>query len=76
MDPKVLLLDEPTTGLDEETKHRLIHIINELTIPFIIVSHETDFLHHTVHNCCHLHLDHCDIKPIRMEALNHVHEKF
>jgi cobalt/nickel transport system ATP-binding protein len=76
MDPKVLLLDEPTTGLDVETKHRLIHIINELTIPFVIVSHETDFLHHTVHNCCHLHLDHCDIKPIRLEVLDHVHEKF
>ncbi len=75
MQPRVLLLDEPTSGLDEKTKHRLIHIIQELHIPFVIVSHEPDFLHHTVHNCCHLHLDHCEIKPVMLEEIYHEKDK-
>jgi len=44
MQPDVLLLDEPTTALDEATRERLIHILNELEISYIIVSHEYDFL--------------------------------
>jgi len=44
MQPDILLLDEPTTALDEATRERLIHILNELEISYIIVSHEYDFL--------------------------------
>jgi cobalt/nickel transport system ATP-binding protein len=44
MKPKVLLLDEPTTGLDEETNERIISILNSLDISYVIVSHEFDFL--------------------------------
>jgi cobalt/nickel transport system ATP-binding protein len=58
MQPQLLLLDEPTAGLDEETKHRLIHILQDLDIAYMIVSHENDFLEHTVKECCHVH-DHC-----------------
>ncbi len=75
MQPRVLLLDEPTTGLDEATKHRLIHILQELPIPFVIVSHEHDFLHHTVHNCCHLHVDHCAIETIIMRGISEDEQK-
>lgn len=58
MQPRLLLLDEPTTGLDEATKHRLVHILQDLDIAYMIVSHEHDFLNHTVKECCHVH-GHC-----------------
>ncbi len=58
MQPQLLLLDEPTSGLDENTKHRLMHILQDLDIAYMIVSHEQDFLNHTVKECCHVH-GHC-----------------
>ena len=64
MQPRLLLLDEPTAGLDEATKHRLIHILTDLDIAFMVVSHENDFLEHTVKHCCHVH-EHC-CQPISM----------
>ncbi len=48
MAPDVLLLDEPTTGLDHETKERLVAILNGLAISYVVVSHEFDFLGRTV----------------------------
>lgn len=59
MQPQLLLLDEPTAGLDEKTKHRLIHILQNLDIAYMIVSHENDFLGHTVKHCCRVHGDCC-----------------
>ena len=47
MKPDVLLLDEPTTGLDEDTSVRIIDILNSLDISYMIVSHEYDFLART-----------------------------
>ena len=44
MQPKALLLDEPTTGLDEEARFRIESLLNRLDISTIIVSHEYDFL--------------------------------
>lgn len=52
MQPQVLLLDEPTNGLDEATQQRIIAILRDMNLPYIIVSHEKDFLRHTVHQCC------------------------
>jgi cobalt/nickel transport system ATP-binding protein len=44
MQPQVLLLDEPTAGLDQETKKRLIRILTELDLAYLLISHEFDFL--------------------------------
>jgi cobalt/nickel transport system ATP-binding protein len=43
MEPEVLLLDEPTAGLDNKVKEKLIHTLNHLDISFLVISHEFDF---------------------------------
>ena len=43
MEPEVLLLDEPTAGLDTKVKEKLIHILNSLDISYFVISHEFDF---------------------------------
>lgn len=44
MRPKALLLDEPTTGLDPESKARVAEVLCGLDLALLIVSHEWDFL--------------------------------
>ena len=50
MRPEVLLLDEPTTGLDTETTERLISILKALDLAYILISHNMDFLLETTEN--------------------------
>jgi len=45
MKPEVLLLDEPSTGLDEKTKARLVDVLSDLGLSYILISHENDFLY-------------------------------
>lgn len=44
MQPEVLILDEPTAGLDEAMMERLVDILNGLNLPSVVTSHDMDFL--------------------------------
>jgi cobalt/nickel transport system ATP-binding protein len=44
MKPEVLLLDEPTTGLDPETTEKMIGILTELDLSYVFISHNMDFI--------------------------------
>ena len=44
MQPDVLLLDEPTAGLDEAAERRLLDILTALPQAMIVVSHDRPFL--------------------------------
>lgn len=66
MRPRLLLLDEPTTGLDPTTRERLITILQDLPTARLVISHDWDFLEATcdrfllleagrIHDEFHLH---------------------
>ncbi|MCS7305472.1 MAG: energy-coupling factor ABC transporter ATP-binding protein [Thermoguttaceae bacterium] len=44
MQPQILLLDEPFAGLDEQTAHRVLHILARLPQTLLVVSHHRDWL--------------------------------
>jgi len=48
LDPRLLILDEPTNSLDEGTAARLEQILSDCGRPYLIVSHDRDFLKRTV----------------------------
>ncbi len=47
MKPEILLLDEPTTGLDVHTTKKIISVLESIDISCIIISHDMDFIGQT-----------------------------
>jgi cobalt/nickel transport system ATP-binding protein len=47
MEPEILLLDEPITGLDRTTKAKLTEILAGIDLSYILISHDFDFLAET-----------------------------
>jgi len=47
MEPDVLLLDEPTTGLDFETTSKMVEILKQLDLAYVFISHNMDFIAQT-----------------------------
>lgn len=42
--PKIILLDEPTNALDEESEKKIVNILNSINKSMIIVSHHKSFI--------------------------------
>ncbi len=49
MQPEILLLDEPTTGLDERAQQRIIQLLQSLPQAMLISSHDSQFLQQVTH---------------------------
>lgn len=47
MNPEALILDEPVTGLDEETTDRIAHILIQSNLTYVVISHDREFLQKT-----------------------------
>ena len=69
MEPEVLLLDEPTTGLDDQTRHTLTHLIGELELTYVLISHNARFLADTTDRTYAL-----ENGRIRLDEEVHFHE--
>ena len=44
MQPEIILLDEPSTGLDPYNRRRIINVLNSLKETKIIASHDLDMI--------------------------------
>lgn len=69
MEPEVLLLDEPTTGLDDQTHHKLTHLIDELELAYVVISHNAHFLSETTDKTFFM-----ENGRIRLDEAVHFHE--
>lgn len=72
MEPKVLLLDEPTTGLDEARLARLIEILAGLDVAMVLVSHDRVFLERLANRA--VLLEGGRLHPASLHRHVHVHD--
>ena len=54
MEPEILLLDEPSNGLDDNSKARLMEALSQLDFSYILIYHEIDFLSETTNSICEM----------------------
>jgi cobalt/nickel transport system ATP-binding protein len=47
MQPRVIVMDEPTSDLDPRNRRKLINLVNALSVTRITVSHDLDFIYET-----------------------------
>jgi cobalt/nickel transport system ATP-binding protein len=76
MEPDVLLLDEPLTGLDIDARLEIIEIISKLEQSYIIISHDIDFLLSTTDSICTIkagRIDYEDTAHIHVHQHAHPH---
>jgi cobalt/nickel transport system ATP-binding protein len=69
MEPEALLLDEPTTGLDDRTRQTLTHLIGELDLAYVVISHDVRFLSETTDRTYSM-----EDGRIRLDEAVHFHE--
>lgn len=75
MEPEVLVLDEPTTGLSPEAKERLIEILQNLNMARLVVSHEPDFLAATTDRLIAMRDGKIKLGELKPHSHTHVHEE-
>lgn len=52
MEPKVLVMDEPTSDLDPRNRRKLIGLVRSLSATTVTVSHDLDFIWETCEQVC------------------------
>ncbi len=72
MKPELVLLDEPSTGLDEKTKEILVDVLNRLELSYILISHESDFMSRIV-NTIYTMEDGTPQKDTHIHQYKHTH---
>jgi len=75
MEPEVLLLDEPTAGLDETTEKRIIDILKGLDLAYILISHNIDLLMEATHRIGYMIRGKVSVDEERIPHTHiHIHE--
>jgi len=75
MQPEVLVLDEPTTGLAPDAKDRLVEILKGLDMARLVVSHEPDFLAATTDRLIAMRDGRIRPGVLKPHTHTHVHEE-
>lgn len=72
MKPRILLLDEPTTGLDDKTTKKIIDVLEHIDISYIFISHNMDFINRTTDKICGIINGRIFVEPEKIPH-SHVH---